>query len=324
MKRTSIEWTDFSSNPLQYRDQKGNVVWGCVKKSSGCANCYSEAIALRFERGGPFTRAAMEGVTPFLDEKELKHILTAKTVGGKPVSGSRCFLGDMTDVFGEWVPDGLLDRLFAAMALRPDVTFQILTKRADRMARYYADGHRNGRGTHTSVFVARQMCYLANQYGIDPVKLDEVIGLGGKWPANIWLGTSVENQPAADERIPHLLATPAAVRFLSCEPLLGPIDFRKVPEFNRVGTDLSGWWVIVGGESGPGARPMQLEWASAIVRQCKAASVPVFVKQLGAVPLTNLGVDDGHSAYWPVADKKGGDISEFPPDLRVREFPASH
>jgi protein gp37 len=137
MKATSIEWTDLIANPLKHRDNKtGAVVWACVKTSPGCAHCYSEAIAHHYDRGGPFTRSKLDGLTPFLDTKELRHLLNAKTIGGKPVAGSKCFLGDMTDVFGEWVPNELLDRLVAAIAMRPDVTFQILTKRADRMRAY--------------------------------------------------------------------------------------------------------------------------------------------------------------------------------------------
>lgn len=344
VKTTSIEWTDLSSNPLQYRNAAGNVVWGCVKKSSGCAHCYAESIANHYDRGGPFTRATMATLTPFLDEKELKHILTAKVIDKRPVAGLRCFLGDMTDVFGDWVSDELLDKLFAVMGLRSDVTFQVLTKRPDRMARYYADGHRNGRGTHTSIFIAREMGRLAEQHGISAMKLDEVNGLGGYFPPNVWLGTSVENQAAADERIPHLLHTPAAVRFLSCEPLLGPVDLRpKAPEaysllgrFYSTGTfDPTGMspapdrvlncfpkigWAIVGGESGHGSRPMHVEWARSFVAQCQAANCPVFVKQLGSVPTVAGDSPDGRVSL-PLANRKGNLLEDFPADLRIREFP---
>src|SRR5438128_1214868 len=131
---TGIEWTDASSNPLKYRDAKGRVVWACVKVSSGCANCYAEALARRFNRGDTFTRGHMEGLTPFVDEREITRLLVARSLAGK-----RVFACDMTDLFGEWVPDELIDRILAAMVLRPDVTFQVLTKRAERMARYFAD-----------------------------------------------------------------------------------------------------------------------------------------------------------------------------------------
>lgn len=150
---------------------------------------------------------------------------------------------------------------------------------------------------------------------------------------NVWLGTTVENQKAADERIPHLLKVPAAVRFLSCEPLLGPVDLRR---YFYVGEE-GGWeyagsrsnlisWVIVGGESGHGARPCNVDWIRDIVRQCRDAGVPCFVKQLGAKPFGYWV--DGAPKEMPtqawrlrIKDKKGGDIDEFPADLRVREFP---
>lgn len=132
MQRTSIEWTDFTSNPIKFRRKlDGKTVWACVKCSAGCAHCYSETIALRFNRGKLFNAANMEELVPFLDEDELRQLLTKKTCGGKQVSGSRVFIEDMSDVFGEWVPDHYLDKLLAVFALRPDVTFQLLTNRAD-------------------------------------------------------------------------------------------------------------------------------------------------------------------------------------------------
>jgi protein gp37 len=295
MKRTNIEWTDLSANPLKYRDASGQVVWGCVKKSSGCANCYAETIAHHWQRGGPFTRATMEGLTPFLSEEELYHILTAQRIGGKPVAGSKCFLGDMTDVFGDWVSDELLDTLFAAIAMRRDVTFQVLTKRADRMADYFRTPDRKqkiaGRVMDLSNMLARQ-----RQSHTARLKLDEFsAAFAGSGPIrNLWLGVSAENQAAADERIPHLLATPAAVRFLSCEPLLGPLDLSAyLWKASAAGYDWpSGQpaepteearrelhWVIVGGESGPGARPFRVEWARSLVQQCREAGVACFVKQ---------------------------------------------
>jgi protein gp37 len=335
MNVTAIEWTatrhpdgtttpGFSANPLKYRDRRtGAVVWGCVKRSAGCANCYSEALAKRYGRGGPFTRAEMEHLEPFMDEAELRKMLTAKTVGGVAVSGSRCFVGDMTDVFGEWVPFELLHRLFSVFVTRSDVTWQVLTKRPERMAQFF-----NGLGC----------------------------------PPNVWLGTSVENQAAADERIPHLLRTPAAVRFLSCEPLIGEVNLEAFTHtvspgyfgdafraIHRPGTaeqiaalppypGVS--WVIVGGESGSDSRHLRVEWVREIVAQCKTATVPVFVKQLGANVTTRLpdGEDwpnhacgtgpvqfsgDGFGNYHVrgLKDKKGGDPAEWPSDLRVREFP---
>jgi len=191
VNRTSIEWTTFSANPLKYRDGAGNVVWGCVHASPGCQHCYSEQLAKRYGRGGPFNVPTMNGLTPFLDDVELHKMRTAKQVGGVAVSGSRCFIGDMTDIFGEWVPDDLLNRLFSnVLEIRTDVTWQLLTKRADRMRQY-----------------------LSWRYG------------EGRIPSrNIHVGVSIEDQPRYDQRIGHLLRTPAAVRFISYEPALGPLS----------------------------------------------------------------------------------------------------
>lgn len=156
--------------------------------------------------------------------------------------------------------------------------------------------------------------------------------LAGAPPPNVWLGATVVNQEEADRDIPKLLATPAAVRFLSIEPMLGPVDLRYLQpgdpptEINALagthgvlrphrGECAKVDWVIVGGESGSHARPMVLGWAKAIVHQCQAAGVPVMVKQLGARPTNREG--EPH----PIKDRKGGDTAEWPVELRVREFP---
>jgi protein gp37 len=159
-----------------------------------------------------------------------------------------------------------------------------------------------------------------------------------RWPLpNVWLGVSVEDQAAADERIPALLDTPAAVRSLSCEPLLEPVDLE--PWLRRVATSGPGWrmtggsamaiadivldWVIVGGESGPGARPCDVGWIRDIVGQCRAAEVPVFVKQAGSKPYDDISLTDGRFlARLRLRDRAGRDMSEWPEDLRVREWPS--
>ena len=314
---TGIEWTDATSNPFKFRDKAtGQIVWACVKVSPGCAHCYSETLANRYGRGGPFTKAAMEKVEPFVCEKELRQLATSKKLAGK-----RVFVGDMTDLFGEWVSDDMLDRLFATFAVRPDVTFQVLTKRPERMRDYILGA--DGRELKADI-----PGVVLNREPFD-------------WPLpNVWLGVSVENQAAADVRIPLLLQTPAAVRFLSCEPLLGPVDLG--PGF-RWGepipiTKLESWghrpdWVIVGGESGAGARPLDVAWARSVVNQCKAAGVACFVKQLGSEPGwdSQSGKAPGSFHHYDAKsglhikrlnDRKGGDPNEWPADLRVREFPA--
>lgn len=146
--------------------------------------------------------------------------------------------------------------------------------------------------------------------------------------SNVWYGTSVENQQAADQRIPHLLNIPAKIRFLSVEPLLGPIKFDNgfavrdhpwVENGEPAGISPGIDWVIVGGESGQNARPCQIEWIRDIVKQCRAAGIPVFVKQLGSLSVTGNIEDEHHRMKW--IHPKGGDINEWPDDLRIREFP---
>ena len=186
------------------------------------------------------------------------------------------FVNSMSDLFHRDVPFGFVDKVFAVMALCPRHTFQILTKRPERMAEYMA-------------------------------------GRAAVSPPNVWLGTSVENQAAADERIPHLLETAAAVRFLSCEPLLGPLTTLGLRGLN---------WVIVGGESGPNARPCNIDWIRAIVQQCREAGVPCFVKQLGSHPIGRHS--SGFDFRLKLKDRKGGDPAEWPEDLRLREMPRGY
>lgn len=169
----------------------------------------------------------------------------------------RVFAMSMADVFDVEVPREWLDRLWALIRATPMLDWQLLTKR------------------HTRI----RECLPADW--------------GNGYP-NVWLGVSAENQHWADERIPALLKVPAVMRFVSAEPLLGPIDFRLVPNFNRVGLDLSRLWVIVGGESGKGARPMAEAWARLLREQCKIAGVPYFFKQWGdASPARQVGVHHG-------------------------------
>lgn len=224
MNRTPIEWTDYTANPLKYRTADGRVVWACEKVSAGCTNCYAEALSHRYggvRRAGDWNAVTMAGLTPFLDEAELRRMLTLKAARGK-----RVFVGDMTDVFGEWVTEDLLNDIFAVMALRRSVTWQVLTKRADRMRAYFADGARRDA-------VIRRMITLAGDFDGRPEGgwlqeafiVEELFAKGHLWPLpNVWLGVSAENQAMAAERIPSLLQTPAAVRFVSAEPLLEPVD----------------------------------------------------------------------------------------------------
>lgn len=301
---SAIEWTDATWNAIR----------GCVKVSPGCANCYAEAFAERFRGvpGHPYEQG--------FDLRLVPEKLTDPLRWTKP---RRIFVNSMSDLFQDGVPDEYIDQVFAVMALSPRHTFQVLTKRADRMRAYI--GVRREGGRNQIVFDAMQDRARAegrSAWGIDFT-----------WPLpNVWLGVSVENQHFAEERIPDLLQTPAAVRFISAEPLLGPLDLdlEWLAPFKETDASLNRTprldWVIVGGESGRGARPLAVEWVRSIVKQCKSAGVPVFVKQLGASPSESRDTGQVHnpmslptSIY--LKSRKGGDPSEWPADLRVREFP---
>lgn len=324
---SDIEWTDETWNP----------VTGCTKVSPGCAHCYAETFAERFRGvpGHPFEQG--------FDLKLWPERLTKPFTWKKP---RKVFVNSMSDLFHEDVPFEFVDRVFAVMALTPQHTYQVLTKRPERM-REYLTGPREELGPNRQGAVQHvlDVAHARGEWGLD--NADWPKGrpvLAGRWPLpNVWLGTSVENQHWADIRLPELLATPAAVRFLSCEPLLGPLDLRLTSETHRcecgeirMHCGCPGIaWVIVGGESGPKARPFDLAWARSIVAQCRAAGVPCFVKQLGAKPVDRHATcAENHppEECWPdtrfeqgqwakLKSRKGGEPDEWPEDLRVREWP---
>ena len=226
----------------------------------------------------------------------------------------------MSDLFHEDVPIEFINKVFAVMAASPQHTYQVLTKRPERMWEYLAGDRGNNPGQHS-----RQAWINLTAYELHLNRLftDERWLDSGPcdWPLpNVWLGTSAENQEQADKRIPSLVQMPAALRFVSLEPLLGPIDL-KPKWLERLD------WVIVGGESGPKARPCNLKWILDIVQQCKAAGVPCFVKQLGTQAVTsNLNIwrpygEYPAGAHIPLKHPKGGDPSEWPEELRVQENP---
>jgi protein gp37 len=349
---SKIEWTHHTFNPWR----------GCSKVSEGCRNCYAETMSGRNpkvlgEWGPNGTRvvAAENGESGWAapvrwDEK-------AKAAGER----HRVFCASLADVFEDWtgpvtaangnplwwcsgslsnspvpaagLPDGchlatMADvrwRLWDLIRDTPNLDWLLLTKRPQNVLRF--------------------------------VPHDWAERIYGGFPPNVWLGVSVENQQTADERIPHLLKTPAAVRFLSCEPLLGPVEFSNVTRRSDAvevlgQRALSGiHWVIVGGESGKGRRELRVEWVRSLVRQCKAVGVPAFVKQLGHTVVDrndHFGGASDFGTHWPdtlatfavehhihgfredyqgadcriqLTDPKGGDPAEWPADLRVREFP---
>ena len=259
---SKIEWTDSTWSP----------VTGCTKVSEGCDHCYAETIAHRFAG----TKAYPNGFDVTLRPERLDQPLRWK----RP---RKVFVNSMSDLFHKDVPDDYIARVFAVMALAPQHTFQVLTKRPGRMRSLLSSEQ-----FESAVFLATEGRFE----GCFP------------WPLpNVWLGTSVENQKWADVRIPLLLDTPAAIRFLSCEPLLGPIDLNHwighTPEC--LGSDDPPWctcpwegrtrepyfykdkihWVICGGESGPGARPMHPSWARQLRDDCLTAGIPFHFKQWG-------------------------------------------
>ena len=196
----------------------------------------------------------------------------------------RVFVDSMSDLFHPTVPDEYVDKVFAVMALASRHTFIVLTKRPERMRAYTHQA--SGRIADTIIRLRRER----GDTDMAVVPLPHVQPGTAWWPLpNVWLGTSVEDQAAADKRIPHLLETPAAVRFLSCEPLLGPVDLwgAKYPAANGgLQGAVTTWpggvdWVITGGESGHGARPADPDWFRQIRDQCKATGVAYFHKQAG-------------------------------------------
>lgn len=272
---TPIEWT--------HRPGTRGETWNPV---TGCTNCYAMKMAGRIERMGGAAHYA--GTTKRVNGKDVwtgkvhaapDHILTLPLRWKKPRT---IFVNSMSDLFHEGLPDETINRIFAVMSQCPQHTFIVLTKRAGRMREY----------------LTRKM--LEYRLIASVIELPFLPPSPGPWPhlplPNVWLGVSVEDQRRADERIPDLLATPAAIRWISAEPLLGQFGLRcisytasdrgfvdaltgetqhaetralypdRYPPTNRID------WVVAGGESGPGARPMHPEWARSLRDQCAEAS----------------------------------------------------
>jgi protein gp37 len=337
--KSAIAWTDSTWNPVR----------GCARVSAGCENCYAERHAHRGIGGyAGLTRATSRGPTWTGEIRLVPEKLDEPLRWRRP---RRIFVNSMSDLFHEGVPDDYIDRVFAVMALAPQHTFQILTKRPERM-QSYVDAVVNGHPQRFTRWAALGAPFARMVKGEDKAP--------PRWPLpNVWLGVSVENQATADERIPLLLQTPAAARFVSYEPALGPVDFVDAFEWGTCstcegsmsvpaegggqacpacfdcpagqGNELTGAlidWIIVGGESGPGARPFDVAWARETIRQCEGAGVAVFVKQLGAkprgLPFGGFlgGFYDEVHFDGTLDDRKGADPTEWPADLRRQDFPA--
>ena len=284
--KSGIQWTDATWNP----------VTGCSKVSQGCKHCYAlrDWARVAAPRATPNAYAGREFTDVMFHPERLDQPLRWR----RP---RRVFVNSMSDLFHEKVPDEAIERILTVTIHAKAHTFQILTKRPERMR---------------SV-------------------MQRWTDMNGRPQTNLWLGVSVEDQQTADERIPLLLQTPAAVRFVSYEPALGPVDFDplwlraspssafqaglitpSMPAWTRIGAYALDW-LIVGGESGHGARPCRIEWIESVVRQCRGANVACFVKQIGTNPIWAGAVTS------PIAPArgKGGDPAEWPEDLRVREMP---
>lgn len=325
---SKIEWTEATWNPIV----------GCSIVSPGCTNCYAMRMAHRLElmsvgtpqlagRYGDLTKVVngnpvWTGSLRLVDRK-LDEPLRRK----KPTT---YFVNSMGDLFHEDVPDEWIDRVFAVMALCPQHTFQVLTKRSARMWKYVTELCEDQQSARIEALCDAAVAVTGSPCAahIEDVTLPL---------PNVWLGVSAERQKEADARIPDLLATPAAVRFVSAEPLLGPIDFRVLkgstclasagsccrgttkvnalrgiqyceragayafPDKSTTPRGLD--WIIVGGESGPGARPMHPEWTRSIRDQCAAADVPFFFKQWGQWRAID---DDDETRVWMLLDRHGG------------------
>ena len=270
---TAIEWADATWNPIT----------GCSVVSAGCTNCYAMRLAggrLRHHQ----TRAGLTTPTKagpvWTGEVRLNDAVLDQPLRWR--RPRRIFVCAHGDLFHEAIPDEWIDSVFSVMARAPRHVFLVLTKRPARMLAYRtSDAH------------------ITNA-SIGPRNSKHC------WP-HVWLGASVEDQRTADERIPTLLATPAACRWISAEPLLGPVDLNR-SDWRRLD------WVVVGGEIGPRARQCDVQWIRDIVRTCAATGTPCFVKQLGSHAVNG-------DFIWPSTTKKGADPKEWPTDLRVRQWP---
>lgn len=266
--KSGIAWTDATWSP----------VTGCTKVSAGCKNCYAEReVESRWSKNPKSVFYGQSFTDVRCHQEKLEQPLHWK----KP---RKIFVCPRGDLFHPDVPDQFIADVFGIMAAASQHTFQVLTKRPERALKLLGAGCMGG------FEPAVEEC-LALYSDKDLV-----------WPLpNVWLGVSVEDQEVADEQIPYLLQTPAAVRWISVEPLLGPVDLTAImPEFPERFDALAGClycdephaaggdedmprldWVVAGGESGPKARPMHPNWARSLRDQCRAAGVPFFFKQWG-------------------------------------------
>lgn len=346
-KRERLGDFGMSGSKIEWTEQTWEVTAGCTRVSEGCRNCYAEKlVGSRFF--GMAERRLADGVANGSTIDMSLKVINPKTKKwngrvellsmnlDQPLKRKKptvYFVNSRSDLFHPDVPFGFIDRVFAVMALCPDHRFQVLTKRPERMAEYF---EQKGLGLDVRIQDAARFHFKKDLSCTIPLP-------------NVWLGTSVEDQAAADERVPHLLACPVgdrAGRFLSCEPLIGEVDLESISiicentnepfYFNALSDSLArGLWfgdedeksrkvsyIIVGGESGPidDVRICRLEWFRSIKDQCEESGVPFYMKQTG---MRCFDFDDPRAPCkeTKVGTGKGNDPSKWPDDLRVRQIP---
>jgi len=276
---------------IEWTEKTWNPVTGCRYASAGCKNCYAASLTRRLEGMGQDKYAGLIASGHF--NGAVKTHEDDLEIPKRRKQPTTWFVCSMSDLFYQVVPWSFVDRVWSTMTDCPQHTFQVLTKRPASMANYIQS--RRARGQRLL--------------------------------PNVWVGTSIENQAAADVRVQLLCRCHADVRFLSIEPMIGPIKL----DLKNTLTPIH--WVIVGGESGPKARPIKVDWIRSIVLQCQAAGVPVFVKQLGSVwakekakaaaNFSNPSFEFQISTPIREFGSKGGNPHYWPTELQVREMPAA-
>lgn len=277
--RTGIGWTDATWNPTR----------GCTRVSPGCVNCYAEVMAARFsDEGQPYHEIATRSPARWTGEVVCyQDRLIIPLRWRRP---RKIFVDSMSDLFHKDIPDEFIERVYSVMALCPQHTFQILTKRSERQMEF-----NNREGIARKVYWWLAETVAGDLYDHAMWDREERFGEGHPWPLpNVWHGVSAENQEAADEHIPNLLNTNSAVRILSVEPMIGPVDLTN---------DIHGLdQVICGGETGPFRRDMEADWARVLRDECGGAGVAFFMKQM-------TGLTPAKAA------------AAIPDDLMIQEYP---
>ena len=366
MNKTPIQWTwdtapDGTLIPMS--GSTWNPILGCKEVSAGCRECYAaRLIGTRFSKNPKLpmyhdiATTAANGHPHFTGNRRMVPDRLDEPLRAR--KGRKVFVNDMGDLFFEGHPFEDIAAVFGVMAAAKQHTFQVLTKRPERAAEFFAwvaarieaDA---AKGVPHRMLAEAGVCHEAAMHaGVSETRMGPRCP---PWPLpNVWIGTSVEDQASADKRIPHLLRVPAVVRFLSMEPLLGPVDLRRIlwPDKggHRVDVLRFGYWeterntggfvnhsdmhtmfgrpiqwIIVGGESGPKARPFDLAWARSLMEQADGTDCAVFMKQLGARPFVEVhGVHAERIRPPRVRDSHGGVEAEWPADLQGRRaFPVA-